>query len=135
MSLPSAIVGRRSPRVNVPVRTRTSALVALACAASAGVHAALVPAHLREGGPVLGGAFVLAALLLAAAGLLASGGRTAPAATVLAGTALAWLLSRTTGIPGLLDREPPDPLGVAITVVEVVATLAAVTLPHHREDT
>lgn len=135
MSLPNAIVGGRPRRVNDPVRSRSRALVALTCAASAGVHAALVPGHYVEGGALLGGAFLLAALLLAGAGLLASGGRTAPAATVLAGTALAWLLSRTTGIPGLLDREPPDPLGVATTVVEVVAALAAVTLPHQREDT
>ncbi|HET8559422.1 MAG TPA: hypothetical protein VFL69_02795 [Marmoricola sp.] len=130
MDLPDAIVDTRAPRVNA----RVDRLLAVACAASAGVHAALVPEHLREGGPVLGGAFALAALLLAVSALAAARGRTAPAVTVLAGTALAWLLSRTTGIPLLLDREPPDALGMATTVVEVVAAAAAVALPHHREE-
>jgi hypothetical protein len=54
---------------------------------------------------------------------------------VLLGTALAYLLSRTTGIPLLIDRpEEPDALGLVTTVAEVVAAVVAVLAPHNREE-
>jgi hypothetical protein len=138
MNLPSdstgeTIVGAGPSRVNVLART---AFVAVVCAASAGVHAALVPEHYAEGGVVLGGAFALDALLLGTCAVVASRGRSwALPVVVLLGTALAYLLSRTTGVPGLIgDPEEPDALGLVTTVAEVVAAAVAAQLLHNREE-
>jgi len=130
------IVGGDRARVNDPVQTVARTLVALVCAASAGIHAALVPEHYQEGGLRLGGAFALSALLLGVAAVLVSRGtRTALPVVVLLGTALAYLLSRTTGIPLLIDEpEEPDVLGLVTTVAEVVAAAVAVLAPHNREE-
>jgi hypothetical protein len=51
-------------------------VVAACCAASAGVHAALVPAHLEENG-LLGAGFAVAAVPLFAGTLALSGDRAA----------------------------------------------------------
>ena len=107
--------------------------VALVAAGSAGVHAALVPEHLHES-TALGIAFAGSAVALA---LVAVATRTprqdswapAAAAVVLLATAAAYLLSRTTGLPGLItDPEEVDPLGVVTSSAEVVAAAAAVLL-------
>ena len=119
-----------------PVRGKDAARygVALVCAASAGVHAALAPDHYHEGGLGLGGSFVLAAVALAVAAALISSpqfDRWAPAVAVLvlAGVALAYVLSRTSGIPHLIpEAESADPLGLATSTAEVAAALVAATL-------
>jgi hypothetical protein len=131
-----SIVGSDRTSVNGPVQTGAGAFVALACAAAAGVHAALVPEHYQEGGIRLGGAFALSALLLGICALLVSRGTSrALPVVVLLGTALAYLLSRTTGIPLLIDEpEEPDALGLVTTVAEVVAAVVAVLAPHNREE-
>lgn len=128
MTLSTALIVRIAPvRGNIAARY----VVALVAAASAAVHAGLVPEHLREGGPRLGGAFALSAALLAAAAALMASRRPSrrgclAAAVVLVGVATAYVLSRTTGIPFLLpDPETPDRLGVITTGAETVAALAA----------
>jgi len=137
MDLPGeSIVESRPTRVNVLVQTGASTFVALVCAGGAGVHAALVPEHYEEGGIRLGGAFAVSAVLLGICALLSSRstGRALPV-VVLLGTALAYLLSRTTGIPLLIDEpEEPDVLGLVTTVAEVVAAAVAALVPHNREE-
>jgi hypothetical protein len=108
-------------------------LVALALAVSAGVHAGLVPEHLRET-PQLGVSFVLAtALLLAVAAAIAirpDDRRAVRAAQCLiAGLLAAYLASRTVGIPIFQPEvEHADALGVSTKAVEVLALLGALRL-------
>ena len=103
------------------------------CAASAGVHASLTADHLRES-LALGAGFALSAGLLAAVALVVRDpafDSWAPlaACTVLALTALAYAVSRGSGIPWLVpDPEPLDALGLATTAAELAAVLAAATL-------
>lgn len=108
-------------------------MLVFACAASAGAHAGLVPAHLG-GEPRLGAAFLVAvAVLVAAATAVAARPTdrriTGAAGLLLAGLVLAYVASRTTGIP-LLDpeREAVDAVGVATNVVEAAGVLAALCL-------
>lgn len=127
-----SIVEPGRARVNGSVR----GAVALVCAASAGVHAALVPAHLREGTPI-GGAFVVSVLLLAAAALWV---RTTPGAAywvaaVLLAVAGCYLLSRTTGLPPLIpEPEPIDAVGTLTSLAEVAAAVAVLGLPRIRKE-
>ena len=108
-------------------------LVILACAISAGIHGALVPAHFEEGtGAGLG--FVAATVALAAivvsltvrpAGVIAL----AAAAAVLLGLLASYLLAVTTGLP-LLHPEPEavDGLALATKAIEAGGLLAALDL-------
>ena len=132
------ILTARSTRVNVGLRHA----VVLVCAASAGVHAALVPDHLREGGPRLGGAFVLSAVLTALAAVVlrrplqarAAGAAFLAAALVLLGTAAAYVLSRTSGLPFLIpDPEGLDPIGAVTSAAEVLGGLASLFLITRKE--
>lgn len=106
-----------------------------ACAASAGAHAGLVPAHLN-GEPRLGAAFLLAVGMLSAAAVAVAahpGDRriTSAAGLVLAGLMLAYLASRTTGIPVLdPEREAVDVVGIATAAVEALGALVALRLVH-----
>lgn len=103
------------------------------CAASAGVHAALTPDHLRES-LVLGVAFAVSVLALGASALVVREpglDSWAPVVSgcVLAVTAAAYALSRTVGIPWLVpDPEPLDALGLATFVAELAAAGAATSL-------
>jgi hypothetical protein len=132
----------RSTQVNAGVRHA----VVLVCAASAGVHAALVPDHLREGGPRLGGAFVLSAVLTALAAVALRRPQQTPRqaraakATCLAtgvmllGTAAAYVLSRTSGLPFLIpDPEELDPIGAVTSAAEVLGGLASLFLMTRKE--
>lgn len=110
--------------------------VAIVCAASAGVHAALVPAHLHEG-PLIGAAFALSVLLLAAAALRVrtSSGPAYWVAAVLLGVAACYLLSRTTGLPLLIpEPEPVDLLGTVTSLAEVAAGVAVLGLSRTRKE-
>jgi hypothetical protein len=108
-------------------------LVASALAVSAGVHAGLVPEHLREA-PQIGVSFALAtALLLAVAAAVAirpDDRRAFRAAQgLIAGLLVAYLASRTVGIPVLhAEVEHVDALGVFTKAVEVLALLCALRL-------
>ena len=113
-------------------------VVVTVCAASAGVHVALVPDHLGES-LGLGLAFTLCAGALALSALVLRQPRHdswAPktAGTVLGLTALAYALSRGTGLPWLIPHaEHLDPLGLATSTAEVVAALAATLLITRKE--
>lgn len=104
-----------------------------ACAASAGAHAGLVPAHLQHE-PRLGVAFLAAVVLLLSAVIAVAVRPTdqrvaAGAALVLFGLALAYLATRTTGIPFLdPEREGVDTVGVVTTLIEVTGVAVALWL-------
>ena len=121
-------------RVNLALRF----IVGSICAASAGVHLALVPDHLRES-LALGLAFALSAGALAATCLFVRNPRHdwwAPitAGSLLSLTAVAYALSRSTGIPWLIPHaEHLDALGLATSAAEVVAALAAALLITRKE--
>lgn len=112
-------------------------LVVSACAASAGVHAALTPDHLRES-LALGVAFALSAGALVGASLTVrhpefDSWAPLAAGSVLAATSIAYVASRASGIPWLVTHpEPLDALGLATTATELVAVLAATTLIPRR---
>jgi drug/metabolite transporter (DMT)-like permease len=124
----------------LPVGDNVHARVAVACtcAASAGVHAGLVPEHLREA-PPLGVAFALSATLFALAALVIRQPGPRPLAAVgvmvlLLSTALAYVASRTTGIPILSPvPEPADALGASVSVLEVAAAAAAIRILPRKE--
>lgn len=109
---------------------------ALVCAASAGVHGALVVPHAAES-TRLALAFAVATAALTAAALaqalvpcreVAAG-----AAVLLLGVAAAYLLSRTTGIPGLTEHiEPFDALGTVVSLLEAAAAVVAVRQANPR---
>ena len=112
-------------------------VVILACAVSAGIHGALVPAHFGEGVGA-GVAFVVAAALLAGlalwltlrpARLLPSAG----AALVLAGLLAGYALATTTGVPVLHpEPEPIDGLALATKAFELVGLVTALSLVRRR---
>ena len=101
----------------------------VACAVSAGIHGALVPAHFDESrGAGLG--FVVATVLLAAlaVGLTLGIGSTGlvAAVAVFAGLLASYGLAITTGLP-LLHPEPEaiDALALATKAVELAGLAAA----------
>ena len=121
-------------RVNVVVRF----YIVLVCAASAGVHAALVSDHLRES-RALGLAFALCAGFLALGALvlrqsLHDSWAPRTAGILLGLTDLAYAMSRTTGIPWLIHHpEQLDALGLATSAAEVIAALSATLLITRKE--
>jgi peptidoglycan/LPS O-acetylase OafA/YrhL len=108
-------------------------VVVLACALSAGVHAGLVPEHMKES-PLLGVSFVAAAVLaalLAFALPRARGSVVLPgaAAVLLGGLIVAYGLSSASGLPLLgAEQEALDPLGVATKAIELTGLVCAVRL-------
>ena len=137
---PGPVNGPVSDPVSEPVVDVARVVGPLVCAVGAGVHAGLVTAHLRES-TLLGVLFAVDAVLLGLAALAISDrhARTvhhAGAAAVLVGTALAYLLSRTTGLPGVTSEpEPVDVLGLLTTVSELAgaaACLLVILRRNHR---
>lgn len=131
----------------VPVQLRVTAVVATVlryfvtavCAASAGIHAALIGPHLAEGLPIgLGFAAATAALAFAALAVrLPRRDRWAPAVAtaVLCMIAIGYVLSRSTGVPLLIGHaEELDPLGIATTTAEIVGAVAGAALMLPRKD-
>lgn len=108
-------------------------VVVFACAASAGIHAGIVPEHLREE-PRLGIAFSVAVLALIATGSAVTVRPSAApvawtAAFVLGGLILGYIASRTTGVPALApDRESIDGVGVAAVGIELLGLICALVL-------
>ncbi|MGH2885133.1 MAG: hypothetical protein ACRDPA_20915 [Solirubrobacteraceae bacterium] len=116
-------------------RRRGATLLVFTCAASAGAHAGLVPAHLN-GEPRLGAAFVIAVVLLVAAAIAVAArpeDRPITSATglLLACLMLAYLASLTTGIP-VLDPDPEalDAVGIATNAFQALGVLVALWLIH-----
>ena len=104
-------------------------VVILCCAVSAGIHAALVPAHFEEGtGPGVG--FILASLAPAACAVLLTRrpSRLALAATavVFAGLIVSYLLVLAYGLPVLHpEREPVEALAVWTKAIEAIGLAVA----------
>ena len=112
-----------------PVNAWAADATALICATSAGVHAGLVMPHAEES-VRMAVAFAIATVALAAtAVVMAVRPRpdvAAATAVLLLGVAAAYVLSRTTGIPGLTTHpEPVDVLGVLVTSLEVSGAVLA----------
>jgi hypothetical protein len=113
-------------------------VVILACAVSAGIHGALVPAHFDEGAGA-GTGFVLATALLVALAIgltrhAESERLFACAIIVFVGLLASYLLAVTTGLPVVHPTsEPVDGLALATKAVEAVGVLSAWSLlrrPH-----
>ena len=107
-------------------------VVIVACAVSAGIHAALTPDHFHEGAGA-GGGFLVATILLGALAVVLtrwpSESALAAAVLVLTGLILSYALVLTTGVPVLHPQvEPLDGLALATKLVEAVGTLAALHL-------
>jgi hypothetical protein len=109
----------------------------VACAVSAGIHAALVPHHFVEG-TASGLGFAVAALLLAG---LVVGLSFRPADTivamsagaVLAGLLSSYVLATTTGLPVLSpEAEPVEALALATKAIEAAGLLAAAQVLRRR---
>jgi hypothetical protein len=106
------------------VTARRDGLI-VCCAISAGVHAALVPEHMRES-VVTGAGFVGATVLLVALtiGLTArpdSRAVTSFATFVLLGLLVSYAVASATGIPILHpDGDPIDTVGVLTKAVELL---------------
>ena len=116
-----------------PNRTELSRLLVFALAASAGVHAALVPAHAAET-PLLGAMFALSALALAGVALRIDHrpGPVALAAAVLLFSSLlaAYAATRFVALPPLTHAEPVDAIGVVTKLVEAAGLVLALRLFH-----
>ena len=111
----------------------TAILVVLAAAVSAGIHAGLIPEHLGEM-PLLGVSFIFAVLVLLAIGAAVAIRPEAQlsaslAALLFAGLILAYVASRTTGLP-VFEPEPErvDAIGIVTVAVQLVGLLAALWL-------
>jgi peptidoglycan/LPS O-acetylase OafA/YrhL len=123
-------------RLPSPTASTTLArnVVLIACAASAGVHAGLVPSHVEN--PWLGIAFagsvaLLLAVIVSLWGAADARRRSAPAAAVLAALIVAYSLSRTVGLAPLEeDVEPVDAIGLLTQGVQLAGLTAALLLGH-----
>jgi hypothetical protein len=125
--------GRTDEAKDATTRGVAVDVLVVACAVSAGIHAALTPMHLREE-TVAGIGFLVSTLLLAALVVAltlrpASRFAAAAAAALLAGLLVAYAFAVTTGVPVLHpDVEPADGLGLATKAVELVGLAAALCL-------
>ncbi len=111
-------------------------LLIVACAISAGVHAALAPAHLGEGAAAAA-AFAVSAVLLAGLCIAltrrVSAAALTGAALLLASLLAGYALAVTIGLPIVHPGpEGVDTLGVVTKAVELVGLLAAVGLLRRR---
>ena len=111
-------------------------IVIVACAISAGIHAALAPEHFAES-TAAGGGFLVAAVALAALAAAlslwpASTAALAGATVVFLGLLASYALAISTGLP-LLHPEPEaiDGLALATKAVELAGLLAAGHLLGH----
>ena len=110
---------------------RTDAVI-VACAISAGIHAALAPEHFRET-TAAGVGFVASALLLAALAVVLThrpSEATFAATVLLAGLIGSYALAVTTGIPGVHPGvDSVDGLALATKAVEAAGFVLAAAGP------
>ena len=104
----------------------------LACAISAGIHAALVPEHLEEGRAAAGG-FAVSAVLLAALAIALTIRLTPSlllaAGALMTGLLVSYALAITTGVPVLHpDVEAVEGLALFTKAVEIAGLIAAADL-------
>jgi hypothetical protein len=115
-------------------------VVILACAISAGIHGALVPAHLEESAAA-GWAFAASTATLAALALALTCRPAARLPLVLASATLvgllgAYALAVTTGLPLLHpETEPVEGLALVTKAIEAVGLIAAWSLLNERSST
>src|SRR5215213_3469350 len=115
-------------------------VVVLACAASAGVHAALTPHHLEESA-WLGAGFAVAAVALFAGALRftadeVSATEAVAVALLLVALIAAYAVSRSAGLPPSGEVEPVDVVGMATQAIQaggLVALLAATQRTRRKE--
>jgi hypothetical protein len=112
-------------------------LVIIACAISAGIHAALAPNHLAAG-VAAGVGFAAAAALLAGLAFIltqvASPRALGGAAALFGGLIVSYGLAITTGVPLLHPHpEPVDGLALFTKAVEVTGLLASADLLWRRQ--
>jgi hypothetical protein len=125
---PSVTASR--PKVNELLRYGAIA----GCAASAGVHIGIIPAHVDEGAIAEVAAFAASSAVLAVLALLVSDARwdtwaPAAAATFLGAVAVAYLLSRTVGLPWIVtDPEPFHLTGLVTVAAELTSAAAGIAL-------
>ena len=107
-------------------------IVILACAVSAGIHAALAPDHFAENtGAGVGFVAATASLALLAVALTRDASQLALVGTVavFAGLLASYALVITTGVPVLHpDVEPIDLLALFTKAVEAIGLITAVSL-------
>jgi drug/metabolite transporter (DMT)-like permease len=106
-----------------------AAAVILACAISAGIHAALAPEHFEETVGA-GAGFAVSAALLAVLAVVLTRRPAEPAfaaaALVFAGLIGSYLLAITTGVPLLHpEREPVEGLALFTKAIEAVGLVLA----------
>ena len=104
----------------------------VACAVSAGIHAALTPAHAAEGAAAAAGFGLSAALLAGLAVVLSRHAGSLPvagSAALLAGLVAGYVAAATTGLP-ILQSEPEPVTGLALftKAVELAGLGAALSL-------
>lgn len=118
-------------------RTLPRDALIVACAISAGIHAALTPEHFEESVGA-GGGFLVATILLGlvAVGLTRRAKEATPAraaAVVLAGLVASYGLAVTVGVPLLHPHvEPLDHLALTTKAIELVGLLASLPLLGRR---
>jgi pseudouridine-5'-phosphate glycosidase len=105
-------------------------IVILACAASAGIHAALAPEHYEEsfaaGTGFAASAFALAAIAVVLSKRSESVVATTVAAIVFVGLLASYALAVTTGVPGVHPEvEPVEGFALVTKAIELVGLLAA----------
>jgi drug/metabolite transporter (DMT)-like permease len=111
----------------------------VACAISAGIHAALVPEHLEESA-ASGVGFAASAVLLAVlcVGLTYRPSHVAPlaaAAALLVALLAAYALAVTSGVPYLHpEAEPVDGLALVTKAVELTGLAVALDIIRRRGD-
>jgi drug/metabolite transporter (DMT)-like permease len=111
--------------------------VALTCASSAGVHAALTPHHLEED-PLLGAGFAVAAVCLLAGALAFTRDVVAPitaaaVSVLLVALMTAYVVSRTAGLPlPGAAVEPLDAVGMTTQAIQAGALLALLAVSHQN---
>jgi hypothetical protein len=119
----------------VPARFKRSwerDVVIVACAISAGIHAALTPEHLAEG-TAAGVAFGASAAVLAGLCIMLTVHPgvvpLAAASLLLAGLVVAYGLAVTSGLPALHpEAEPVEGLAVVTKAIELIGLAAAAQL-------